>query len=196
MSAKPIVNLLLVDDHEENLVALRAILEPLGENLVSANSGEEALRALLHHDFACILLDVQMPGLDGFDTAELIKQRERSKTIPIIFLTAISKEERHVFRGYSAGAVDYLFKPFDPEVLRSKVAVFIELHRKTAELKRQGELLRERDVAEERRVSEDRYRQLADAMPQIVWAADREGRATYYNRRWFEYTGQTVEAGR
>ena len=193
MSAEPVVNLLLVDDREENLVALRAILEPLGENLVSARSGEEALRELLQQDFACILLDVQMPGIDGFDTAELIKQRERSKSIPIIFLTAISKEEQHVFRGYSAGAVDYLFKPFEPEVLRSKVAVFIDLHRKTAELKRQGELLRERDVAEERRVSEDRYRQLADAMPQIVWAADRDGRATYYNRRWYEYTGQSVE---
>ena len=193
MSAQPAVNLLLVDDREENLVALRAILEPLGEHLVSAGSGEEALRALLHQDFACILLDVQMPGLDGFETAELIKRRERSKTIPIIFLTAISKDEQHVFRGYSSGAVDYLFKPFDPEVLRSKVAVFVDLHRKTAEVKRQGELLRERDVAEERQVSEDRYRQLADAMPQIVWAADREGRATYYNRRWYEYTGQTVE---
>jgi len=134
-----------------------------------------------------------MPGLDGFDTAELIKRRDRSKAIPIIFLTAISKDERHVFRGYSTGAVDYLFKPFDPQVLRSKVAVFVELNRKTAELKRQGELLRERDVAQERRVSEDRYRQLADAMPQIVWAADRNGRATYYNRRWYEYTGQSVE---
>jgi len=194
MSEEPVVNLLLVDDREENLVALRAILEPLGENLISARSGEEALRALLHEDFACILLDVQMPGLDGFDTADLIKQRERSKSIPIIFLTAISKEEQHVFRGYSAGAVDYLFKPFDPQVLRSKVAVFIDLHRKTAELRRQGELLRERDVTEERRVSEDRYRQLADAMPQIVWAADREGCATYYNRRWYEYTGQSVES--
>ena len=193
MSAEPAVNLLLVDDREENLIALRAILEPLGENLISARSGEEALRALLHQDFACILLDVQMPGLDGFDTADLIKRRERSNSIPIIFLTAISKDEQHVFRGYSAGAVDYLFKPFDPQVLRSKVAVFIDLHRKTAELKRQGELLRERDVAEERRVSEERYRQLADAMPQIVWAADREGRATYYNRRWYEYTGQSVE---
>jgi PAS domain S-box-containing protein len=187
------VDLLLVDDREENLVALRAILEPLGENLVSARSGEEALRALLHQDFACILLDVQMPGLDGFGTAELIKQRERSRSIPIIFLTAISKDEQHVFRGYSTGAVDYLFKPFDPLVLRSKVAVFIDLHRKTAELERQGELLREREVAEERQVSEERYRQLADAMPQIVWTADREGRATYYNRRWFEYTGQTAE---
>jgi PAS domain S-box-containing protein len=187
------VNLLLVDDVEENLVALEAILEPLGQNLVTAQSGEETLRALLHTDFACILLDVQMPGLDGFETAALIKQRERTKHVPIIFLTAISKEERHVFRGYSSGAVDYLFKPFEPELLRSKVAVFIELHRKNAELRRQGELLREQEVARERRTSEERYRQLADAMPQIVWTADREGRATYYNRRWFEYTGMLPE---
>jgi len=183
------VTLLLVDDVEENLVALRAILEPLDQNLVSARSGEEALRALLHDEFACILLDVQMPELDGFETASLIKQRERSKYIPIIFLTAISKDERHVFRGYSAGAVDYMFKPFEPEVLRSKVSVFIDLHRKTEELKRQSELLRERELAQERRVSEERYRQLADAMPQIVWTSERDGRVAYYNRRWFEYTG-------
>ena len=195
MSALPLppVDLLLVDDVEENLVALEAILEPLGQNLVRARSGEEALRALLLRDFACILLDVQMPGLDGFETASLIKQRDRSKAIPIIFLTAISKEDRHVFRGYETGAVDYLFKPFEPDVLRSKVSVFIELHRKTEELKRQSELLRERELAEERRVSEERYRQLADAMPQIVWTADRDGNATYYNRQWFEYTGQALE---
>jgi PAS domain S-box-containing protein len=192
VSAEPRVNLLLVDDVEENLVALRAIIDPLGQNVVTARSGEDALRELLLRDFACILLDVQMPGLDGFETAALIKQRERSKYIPIIFLTAISKDERHVYRGYSAGAVDYLFKPFEPEVLRSKVSVFIDLHRKTEELKRQSELLREREVAEERRVSEERYRQLADAMPQIVWTADRNGNATSYNRQWFEYTGQTA----
>jgi PAS domain S-box-containing protein len=193
VSAEPSVNLLLVDDVEENLVALRAIIDPLGQNVVTARSGEEALRELLLRDFACILLDVQMPGLDGFETASLIKQRERSKYIPIIFLTAISKDERHVYRGYSAGAVDYLFKPFEPEVLRSKVSVFIDLHRKTQELERQSELLREREVAEERRVSEERYRQLADAMPQIVWTADRDGNPTYYNRQWFEYTGQSAE---
>jgi PAS domain S-box-containing protein len=187
------VNLLLVDDVEENLLALEAILDPLDQNFVRARSGEEALRALLHQEFACILLDVQMPGLDGFETAALIKQRERTKHVPIIFLTAISKDERHVFRGYSAGAVDYMFKPLEPEVLRSKVSVFIELHRKNEELKRQAELLREQEVAAERRVSEERYRQLADAMPQIVWTADREGKATYYNRRWFEYTGMTPE---
>jgi PAS domain S-box-containing protein len=193
VSAEPRVNLLLVDDVEENLVALRAILEPLGQNLVLARSGEQALRELLLRDFACILLDVQMPGLDGFETAAVIKQRERTRHVPIIFLTAISKEERHVFRGYSAGAVDYIFKPFEPEVLRSKVGVFIELHRKNQELTRQAALLREQALAEQRRASEERYRQLADAMPQIVWTADREGGATYYNRRWFEYTGMPAE---
>jgi PAS domain S-box-containing protein len=183
------VNILLVDDNEENLVALRAILEPLGENLVLAHSGEEALRCLLVDDVAVILLDAQMPGLDGFETAALIKQRAKTRTIPIIFLTAISKEEGHVFRGYSTGAVDYLFKPFDPDVLRSKVAVFVDLQRKTLELQRQAELLRERQLTAARRESEQRYRALADAMPQIVWTAAPNGKTTYYNRRWYEYTG-------
>jgi PAS domain S-box-containing protein len=183
------VNILLVDDVEENLLALEAILEPLGENLVHARSGEEALRALLNTEFACILLDVQMPRMDGFETAALIKERERTKHVPIIFLTAISKDERHVYRGYEVGAVDYVFKPFEPEVLRSKVAVFIDLHRKNQEVARQGKLLREQEVEAERRLSEERYRQLADAMPQIVWTSDRTGRVTYSNRRWFEYTG-------
>jgi PAS domain S-box-containing protein len=186
------VNILLVDDYEENLVALQAILEPLGENVVLAHSGEEALRCLLVTDVAVILMDAQMPGLDGFETAALIKQRAKTRTIPIIFLTAISKEERHVFRGYSAGAVDYLFKPFDPEVLRSKVAVFVDLHRKNLELTRQAEALRDRELTTARRVSERRYRALADAMPQIVWTAGPNGKATYYNRRWYEYTGLGV----
>jgi PAS domain S-box-containing protein len=189
MSAQPKANVLLVDDTEENLVALEAILEPLGENLIRASSGEEALRTLLTHDVAVILLDVQMPGLDGFETAALIKQREKTRSIPIVFLTAISTEERHIFRGYSTGAVDYLTKPFEPEVLRSKVSVFIELHRKNAQLREQGERLREHDLAQAMRESEARYRALADAMPQIVWTAGRDGKATYYNRRWFEYTG-------
>jgi PAS domain S-box-containing protein len=181
--------ILLVDDTEENLVALRAILEPLGEELILARSGEEALRQLLHREVAVILLDVKMPGLSGFETAELIKQRERTKAIPIIFLTAISKDEQHVYRAYSAGAVDYLFKPFEPTVLRSKVAVFIELHRKTQQLREQAERLAAQELAAVRRESEERYRQLADAMPQIVWMADAAGKAMYYNRRWYDYTG-------
>jgi len=182
-------NILLVDDREENLVALEAILEPLGENLIRANSGEDALRELLLHEIAVILLDVQMPTLDGFQTAGLIKKREKTRSIPIIFLTAISKDEAQIFRGYAAGAVDYVFKPFDPDMLRSKVSVFVDLHRKNEQLRRQEELLREREVAQVRRTSEERYRALADAMPQIVWTSAPDGRATYYNRRWFEYTG-------
>ena len=122
-------SVLLVDDRPENLVALEATLAPLDCELVTATSGAEALRHLLDGDFAVILLDVQMPDLDGFETAQYGKQRERTRDIPIIFVTAISKEREHVFRGYAAGAVDYLFKPYDPELLRSKVAVFIDLWR-------------------------------------------------------------------
>jgi PAS domain S-box-containing protein len=186
-------NVLLVDDRPQNLVALEAILEPLGQNLVRAGSGEQALRRLLEHEFAVILLDVQMPGMDGFETAATIKQRRRTRDVPIIFLTAISKEERHVFQGYEVGAVDYVFKPFDPVVLRSKVAVFIDLWTKTAELRRHEEHVREQQLAELRRVNEERYRRLADAMPQIVWTTDTRGNATYYNRRFFEYTGMRPE---
>ena len=186
-------NVLLVDDRRENLVALDAILAPLDQNLVHASSGEEALRHLLHDEFAAILLDVQMPKLDGFQTAELIKQRERTRHVPIIFLTAINTELRHVFRGYSAGAVDYLFKPFDPDVLRSKVAVFIELWQKNAQLRDQADRLRRQELAELERASELRYRALADAIPQIVWRADADGAVTYYNERWWQYTGLDPE---
>jgi PAS domain S-box-containing protein len=134
--------ILLVDDHEENLIALEAVLEPLGCRLVAARSGEEALKALLQDEFAVILLDVQMPGLDGFETAELIRGRERTRTVPIIFVTAISKEPHHVFRGYGSGAVDYLFKPYDAVVLRSKVEVFVELYERGRVIAEREELLR------------------------------------------------------
>ena len=142
------VNILLVDDRPENLLALEAILEPLGQNLVRANSGPEALRRVLEMEFATILLDVQMPGMNGFEVAEIIKSRERSRTIPIIFLSAINKEEAYVFKGYSMGAVDYVFKPFNPDVLRMKVAVFVDLFIKQREVARQTELLREAEKRE------------------------------------------------
>jgi signal transduction histidine kinase len=137
------VNILLVDDRPENLLALEAILEPLGQELIRANSGPEALKRVLEVDLSVILLDVQMPGMNGFEVAEIIKSRERSRTIPIIFLSAISKEDAYVFKGYSMGAVDYVFKPFNPDVLRSKVAVFVDLFLKQREIQRQGDLLRE-----------------------------------------------------
>jgi PAS domain S-box-containing protein len=135
-------NVLIVDDQPENLLALRAVLEPLTVNVIEAGSGEEALKQLLNHDFAVILLDVQMPDLDGFETAELIKRRSKTQSIPIIFLTAIDKEQQKVFRGYSVGAVDYMFKPFDPEVLRSKVAVFVDLYEKSQRLQESEERFR------------------------------------------------------
>jgi PAS domain S-box-containing protein len=186
-------SILMVDDREENLLALRAILEPLGYRLVSVTSGAQALKELLLGDFACILLDVQMPELDGFELASLIKQRKRSQHIPIIFVTALSKEDRHVYRGYSAGAVDYIFKPIDSTILRSKVSVFVELWAKNRQLQQQADLLHEQELAELERTSEARYHQLADAMPQIVWTSGVDGGATYFNRRWFEYTGFTPD---
>lgn len=134
--------ILLVDDRPDNLLALEAILSALDQTLVRASSGEEALKALLTDDFAVILLDVQMPGMDGFETAAHIKRRERTRDIPIIFLTAINHGPHHTFRGYAAGAVDYIAKPFDPWVLRAKVTVFVDLYMKNCQLREQAELLR------------------------------------------------------
>ena len=128
---------LLVDDDERNLLAVHSILEDVGE-VVSARSGEEALRHLLKGEFAVILLDVYMPGMDGYETARLIREREQTKGIPIVFLSAVNKEAEHLLRGYSMGAVDYVFKPVDPVVLRSKVAVFVDLFAKTKEIERKA----------------------------------------------------------
>jgi len=133
--------ILLVDDRPENLLALEAILHGLGHRLLKASSGEEALKVLLSEDVALMLLDVQMPGMDGFETAAHVKKRERTRDIPILFLTAIG-DAHQAFRGYAAGAVDYLSKPFDPWVLKAKVGVFVELYERRAELASQAEELR------------------------------------------------------
>ncbi|HEX7680957.1 MAG TPA: ATP-binding protein [Thermoanaerobaculia bacterium] len=136
------VNVLLVDDQDSNLLALESILHGMNLNLVRAESGRAALRALLDREFAVILLDVQMPTLDGFETASLIRERDKSRGTPIIFLTALSRSETHVFRGYELGAVDYIFKPYQAEILRYKVNVFVELFRKTQALTRQAHELK------------------------------------------------------
>lgn len=141
-----ISNILLVDDEVANLQALEAVLEGLGQNLVKASRGEQALKRVLEHDFAVILLDVQMPGMSGIETAALIRARERSRTTPIIFLTGMMRTAEMVFSGYSAGAVDYLMKPLEPEVLRAKVAVFVELDCARHEL--------EQEIAERVRIAE------------------------------------------
>jgi PAS domain S-box-containing protein len=168
--------ILLVDDYEENLFALEAILEPTGYRLVRARSGDEALRALLRDEFAAILLDVQMPGIDGFETAELIRARERTRNVPIIFVTAISTTAENVFRGYGSGAVDYLFKPVDPHILRSKVEVFAELHE------------RGRALAE----SEEQLRATFEDAPIGMARADSDGRIRHVNRALEETVGRAA----
>jgi PAS domain S-box-containing protein len=140
--------ILLVDDRPENLLALEAILEPLGHELVRANGGEDALRQLLLDEFAVILLDVQMPGMNGFETAEIIKSRDRTRHTPIIFLTALSKDQEFVYRGYEVGAVDYMSKPLQPEILRSKVAVLVDLWLKNRQVGEQQDQLREAERRE------------------------------------------------
>jgi signal transduction histidine kinase len=147
------VKILLVDDKTENLVAIGAVLEGLGQELVTAQSGQDALRACLENDFAAILLDVKMPDMDGFETAAMIRERPRSSDVPIIFLTALKSEE-HLFRGYYMGAVDYLYKPIVPEVLRSKVAVFVELSRKNRLLRKHAETLEQKNAELQKEIIE------------------------------------------
>ncbi|MEH2280577.1 MAG: response regulator [Nostoc sp.] len=182
MQMEPKVNILLVDDKLENLLALEAILEKLGENLVRATSGEEALRCLLHQDFAVILLDVQMPGMDGFETATLIRNRGRSRHTPIIFLTAFSTSDQMLFKGYALGAVDYLLKPLDPNILTSKVTVFVELFKKTEAVKQQAAQLVA--VNTELRQSEERFRSLSTCSPVGIFETDTEGDCKYTNPRY------------
>jgi two-component system sensor histidine kinase/response regulator len=153
------VNILLVDDQPANLVALEAMLQGLGQNLVMAGSGREALKWLLTREFAVVLLDVKMPDMDGFETATLIRQRDKSRHTPIIFLTAADQSQTQAVRGYAVGAVDYLVKPVVPEFVRSKVAVFVELAKKTELLQRQAQLLQE---------SEQEARGLAEAQTELV----------------------------
>jgi PAS domain S-box-containing protein len=198
---------LLVDDDERNLLAVQSILEDVGD-VVPARSGEEALRHLLKGEFAVILLDVYMPGMDGYETARLIREREQTKGIPIVFLSAVNKEAEHLLRGYSMGAVDYVFKPVDPIVLRSKVAVFVDLFAKTKEIERKARqeqalldaTLRanaERLRAEqELRLAEQRQAAIIQSLPMVLYLEpyDATQRLPHYVSGDFEaITGFTFE---
>lgn len=160
------VNILLVDDRPENLFTLEAIIDNEDYHLVKANSGEEALRYLLNDDYAAILLDVQMPGMDGFDTAKIIKTREKTKNIPILFITANNMESEHIFRGYAVGAIDYILKPFDPMILKAKVDGFVEIYRMKQKLISQTAELKEKNKV-------------------IEYMAYHDGLTDLPNRRWF-----------
>src|SRR3982750_2886271 len=141
MNVQELANVLLVDDRPENLFAMEALLSGADYNIISADSAQEALRVLLSEDVALILLDVQMPGLNGFELAELIRERERTQHTPIIFISATSVDDQYIFKGYSLGAVDYLTKPIQPEILKSKVGFFTRLFKQNQRIKIQSELL-------------------------------------------------------
>src|SRR4030095_8631968 len=171
---------LVGDDDAHNLLAISTVLEDIGE-VVTAKSGEEALRHLLKGEFAVILLDVFMPGMDGYETAQIIRGREQTKRIPIVFLSAVNKEKEHLIRGYSMGAVDYVFKPVEPIVLRSKVDVFVDLFKMTQEMQRKADQDKQRldanlrahaerlRIEQELRLAEQRQAAIIESLPIVLY---------------------------
>lgn len=195
MSENEKVNILMVDDQPAKLLSYEVILSELGENLIKATSGREALEQLLKNDIAVVLMDVSMPEIDGFEMADMIRQHPRFQKTAIIFISGVHFSDTDKIKGYQRGAVDYISVPVVPEVLRAKVSVFTELHRKTRQLERLNLELERRVEArtEELRESESQFRTLANSIPQLAWMADAGGSIFWYNQRWFDYTGTTFE---
>ena len=195
------VDILVVDDRLDGLIALEVVLTCKRVNVVRAQSGMEALRLIPHYDFAVILLDVQMPEMDGFETAAKIKESASSRDVPILFVTAINNDDRYIYKGYETGAVDYVFKPFDPLILRSKVSVFVDLFLQARRIREQEARLLEaernervRQLAELELEALRRYQSLADAVPHIICRTRADGTPDYFNKGWTDYTGMTLEA--
>ena len=189
------VNILMVDDQIGKLLTYETILAPLGENLLRANSGREALESLLKTDVAVVLMDVSMPDIDGFQLADMIREHPRFDTTAIIFISAVHLTDVDRLKGYARGAVDYISVPIIPELLRAKVSVFAELYRKNKQLERLNLELEHR-VAERTRELQDseiQFRSLANSIPQLVWMAHADGSVFWYNQRWYDYTGTTVD---
>ena len=189
------VNILMVDDQAGKLLSYEAILSPLGENLLKANSGREALEYLLKHDVAVVLMDVSMPDIDGFQLAEMIREHPRFRKTAIIFISGVHLTDTDRLKGYERGAVDYISVPIIPGLLRAKVSVFAELHRKTQQLEKLNRELENRvaERTEELRESESQFRSLANSIPQLAWMADPDGKVYWFNQRWYDYTGTTFE---
>lgn len=202
MNRDPKINILLVDDRKENLLALEGILSSSELNLVKAQSGEEALKCLLNQEFAVILLDVQMPELDGFETAKIIRQHPKTQHTPIIFISAVCLTETFIFKGYAVGAVDYIIKPIVPDVLLSKVAVFVDLFQTKWEAEQQTERLKklnkqlkneiaQRTVAEEAlRQSEQRYSAIVEAQTELIVRCQKDGLITFVNQAFCRFFGK------
>jgi PAS domain S-box-containing protein len=188
-------SILLVDDYPANLAALEAILEPLGHRLLKASSGRQAIALAAREELAVVLMDVHMPGLDGFKTAELMRSRWRAKSTPIIFLTAADTDATAILDGYARGAADFLVKPFEPEILRCKVAVFVDLYLKERTIKHQAAALRQQERQALERKSDLRFRKLIDAMPLCVMVTDNQGRPVYWNESMLAYTGVAAPDG-
>jgi PAS domain S-box-containing protein len=188
----------MVDDQPAKLLSYEVILSELGENLLKASSGKEALEQLLKVDVAVVLMDVSMPDLDGFQLAEMIREHPRFQKTAIIFISAVHLTDVDRIKGYQRGAVDYISVPVIPELLRAKVTVFAELHRKTRQLERLNRdlELRVAQRTEELQASESQFRTLANSIPQLAWITDTEASALWFNQRWYEYTGTSWETMR
>ena len=193
--------LLLVDDKPENLVALRAILEGSGYELLAAASGEDALKIALQERLATVLLDVVMPGMDGFEVARHLKELQRTRDVPILFLTALAADVEHIYRAYEVGAVDYIIKPLDPEVVRKKVSVFVNLVRQREQIEEQAAALREADrreheleVAELRMAGDRRYRKLVEGIDHAIgWTMNEALRLTFISRQASRMLGFSMQ---
>lgn len=189
------VNILMVDDQPGKLISYEAILNPLRERLLKANSGRQALEQLLKTDIAIVLMDVSMPDIDGFQLADMIREHPRFEKTAIIFISAVHLSDLDRLKGYERGAVDYVSVPVIPELLRAKVSVFAELYRKTQQLEKINRELEKRvaERTEELRESESQFRSLANSIPQLAWMAHPDASIFWFNQRWYDYTGTTFE---
>jgi len=184
-------NILMVDDQPGKLLSYEVILKELGENLIQARSAREALDHLLHRDIAVVLMDVSMPEIDGFELADMMRQHPRFQKTAIIFISAVHLTDLDRIKGYKSGAVDYISVPVIPELLRAKVSVFAELHRKNRQLERLNRELEQRvaERTEQLHESEHQFRTLANSIPQLAWMADAQGSIFWYNQRWYDFVG-------
>src|SRR5437660_5269712 len=195
MTVNEKVNILLVDDQPAKLLSYEVILSELGENLIKATSGREALEQLLKNDVAVVLMDVSMPEIDGFELADMMRQHPRFQKTAIIFISAVHLTDLDRIRGYKSGAVDYISVPVIPELLRAKVSVFAELHRKNRQLERLNRELEQRvaERTQQLHESELQFRTLANSIPQLAWMADARGSIFWYNQRWYDFIGRLSE---